>query len=176
MQPFTPWAWRDPAVLAGGYGRTDDPAGHDPAGHDSAGYDPAGHDSAGYDPAGYDPAGQTRAESVREDARAANPDLIGYGVEAADGSIGSIDEASHEIGASLLIVDTGPWIFGRKVLLPAGTVQRVDHAERKVYVDRTKRQIKDSPEYDPDTFGKPTYRERVGSYYEDSYHTEPRLR
>jgi hypothetical protein len=105
--------------------------------------------------------------------RGAGGDLVGYSVEATDGRIGSIDEASTETGSSYLIVDTGPWIFGRKVLLPAGTVQRVDHDEQKVYVDRTKDRIKDSPEYDPDTFGKPEYRARVGSYYEGSYRSIP---
>jgi hypothetical protein len=59
------------------------------------------------------------------------------------------------------------------VLLPAGTVRHVDHAERKVYVDRTKEQIKDSPEYDEDTFRTPEYRERVGTYYTDSYRDVP---
>ncbi|HEX6077180.1 MAG TPA: hypothetical protein VFZ32_18200 [Micromonosporaceae bacterium] len=72
-----------------------------------------------------------------------------------------------------LVIDTGPWIFGRKVLLPVGTVQRADHDERKVYVDRTKEQIKESPEYDPETFGKPDCREQVGRYYEDTYRTQP---
>jgi hypothetical protein len=55
------------------------------------------------------------------------------------------------------------------MLLPAGTVQRVDHAERTVYVDRTKQQIKDSPVYDEDTFTTPEYRERVGDYYAGTY-------
>lgn len=100
-------------------------------------------------------------------------DLAGYHVEALDGSIGSIDEASNEVGASYLVVDTGPWIFGRKVLLPAGTVRRIDHEDRRVHVDRTKEQIKNSPEYDMDTFGKPDYRDRVGSYYEQSYRSAP---
>jgi hypothetical protein len=100
-------------------------------------------------------------------------DFTGYDVEATDGRIGSVDQTSHEVDASHLVVDTGPWIFGRKVLLPAGTVQRIDHDEQKVYVDRTKDQIKESPEYDPDTFGKPDYRERVGTYYEDSYRAAP---
>ena len=47
-------------------------------------------------------------------------DLTGFSVEALDGSIGKIDEASNEVGASYLVVDTGPWIFGKKVMLPAG--------------------------------------------------------
>jgi hypothetical protein len=115
----------------------------------------------------------TDTDTDRTPTGPADLDLAGYHVEAVDGRIGSIDESSSEVGAECLIVDTGPWIFGRKVLLPAGTVERVDHDERKVYVDRTKEQIKDSPEYDPDTFGKPEYRDRVGTYYEDTYRNPP---
>jgi len=99
--------------------------------------------------------------------------VAGFDVQATDGHIGSVDEASYEVGSSYLVVDTGPWIFGRKVLLPAGTVQRVDYSERNVYVDRTKQQIKDSPEYDKDTFGTPQYREQVGTYYTGSYRDVP---
>ena len=100
-------------------------------------------------------------------------DLIGYRVEATDGGIGSVDEASFDVDSAHLVVDTGPWIFGRKVLLPAGTVQRIDHDNRKVYVDRTKDQIKDSPEYDESTFGTSEYQERVGAYYTGSYRDTP---
>lgn len=114
--------------------------------------------------------------SALADRERAGVDLAGYDVEATDGKVGTVDEASHEAGASFLVVDTGPWIFGRKVLLPAGTVDRIDHADRRVYVDRTKEQIKNSPEYDPDTFHKPEYREQVASYYEESYRsTSPLL-
>lgn len=121
---------------------------------------------------GQEPGAEDRDESIEADERA-HASLTGYDVEATDGGIGSIDEASYEVGGAYLVVDTGPWIFGRKVLLPAGTVQRVDHDERKVYVDRTKDQIKDSPEYDKDTFSTPEYRERVGAYYTDSYRSVP---
>jgi hypothetical protein len=53
-------------------------------------------------------------------------DLSGFGVEAIDGSIGKVDEASNDVGASFIVVDTGPWIFGKKVMLPAGVVRDVD--------------------------------------------------
>ncbi|MFC7527487.1 PRC-barrel domain-containing protein [Actinoplanes sp. GCM10030250] len=115
---------------------------------------------------------QTDTESVEEGARS-GVDLVGYKVEATDGHIGSIDQASYDVGSAHVVVDTGPWIFGRKVLLPAGTVQTVDHAERKVYVDRTKEQIKTSPEYDKDTFESPEYRDEVGDYYTGSYRDYP---
>ena len=96
--------------------------------------------------------------------------LVGYEVHASDGDIGKIDEASDEVGTSRLVVDTGPWILGRKVILPAGTVQRVDDADRKVYVDLTKDQIKNSPELDQDTtFDDVAYRDRLGTCYGGLY-------
>ena len=76
-------------------------------------------------------------------------DVTGYPIAAVDGDIGFVDEATNELlGSSYLVVDTGPWIFGRKVLLPAGGIRRIDTLEHKVYVDRTKHQIKAAPEYD----------------------------
>ena len=113
------------------------------------------------------------ADSPEAD-EAASHELSGFRVEALDGHIGSIDEASYQVGSAYLVVDTGPWIFGSKVLLPAGTVQNVDQSERKVYVDRTKDQIKASPEYDKDTFETATYREQVGDYYTGNYRDYPR--
>jgi len=96
--------------------------------------------------------------------------LVGYHVHASDGSIGKIDEASHEVGTSRIVVDTGPWIFGRKVVLPAGTIQRVDDVEQKVYVDLTKDQIKNSPELDDSaTDDDPAYRDRLDTYYGEFY-------
>lgn len=84
--------------------------------------------------------------------------------------IGKIDEASDEVGSSRIVVDTGPWIFGRKVILPAGTVSRVDDDDRKVYVDLTKDQIKDSPELgETTTFDDPDYRNRLGTHYGGFY-------
>ena len=96
-------------------------------------------------------------------------DLSGYHVEALDGSIGKIDEATYEVGQSFVIVDTGPWIFGRKVMLPAGTIDRVDWNEEKVYVDRTKDQIKDSPEFDEAAYRDEAYRGLIGTYYDPYY-------
>ena len=92
-------------------------------------------------------------------------DLSGYHVEALDGSIGKIDEATYEVGKSFIIVDTGPWIFGRKVMLPAGVIDRVDESDEKVWVNRTKEQIKDSPEYDASRISDAGYRNEVGNYY-----------
>jgi hypothetical protein len=95
----------------------------------------------------------------------ANTDLAGYDVEAVDGGIGSIDEATADIGSSYLVVDTGPWIFGKKVMLPAGVIDRVDPAEQKVYVDRTKDEIKSAPEFDEERAMDEAYRGELSGYY-----------
>ena len=93
------------------------------------------------------------------------PNLTGFSVEATDGKIGKVDEATYEVGSSYIVVDTGPWIFGKKVLVPAGIVDRIDLDEQNVYVNRTKDEIKDSPEYDESRRDDTAFREDLGSYY-----------
>jgi hypothetical protein len=92
-------------------------------------------------------------------------ELTGFKVEALDGSIGKVDESTADAGKSFVVVDTGPWILGRKVLLPAQTIHRVDLDEEQVFVDRTKEEIKNAPEFDPERGLDPTYQEEVGGYY-----------
>jgi hypothetical protein len=92
-------------------------------------------------------------------------DVTGFGVEALDGSIGKIDEATYEVGRSYIVVDTGPWIFGKKVMLPAGVIDRIDLEDEKVFVHRTKDEIKDAPEFDETLYRDEAYRDEFGSYY-----------
>ncbi|MEV7443331.1 PRC-barrel domain-containing protein [Streptomyces sp. NPDC056257] len=96
----------------------------------------------------------------------AGTDLTGYKVEAVDGSIGKVDKHSDEVGDAYLVVDTGVWIFGKEVLLPASTVISIDPEQRTIHVERTKEQIKDSPEFHRDKhLGDADYREQLGLYY-----------
>ncbi|WP_405014952.1 PRC-barrel domain-containing protein [Kitasatospora sp. NBC_01539] len=98
-------------------------------------------------------------------------DLVGFHVEATDGHIGRVDRLSEVTGSQYLVVDTGPWIFGKHVLLPAGTVVRVEQDDKKVYVDRTKDEIRSSPEYDIDKHDPvdSVYRDAYASYYGPYY-------
>ena len=92
-------------------------------------------------------------------------DLTGFSVEAIDGKIGKVDEATNEATGSYVVVDTGPWIFGKKVLLPAGVIRDVDLDAQTVFVNRTKDQIKGAPEFDQSRYRSDEYRSQVGSYY-----------
>ncbi len=71
------------------------------------------------------------------------------------------------MGSSFIVVDTGPWIFGPKVVLPAGAIERIDLDNRTIEVRLTKDQIKDSPELDASTdYRSENYRTELGSYYD----------
>ena len=92
-------------------------------------------------------------------------DLSGFSVEALDGAIGNVDEATHEVGSGSLIVDTGPWILGRKVMLPATFISQVDENDRRVWVNLSKDQIKNGPEFDESSLNNAAYRDELATYY-----------
>jgi hypothetical protein len=87
--------------------------------------------------------------TYRVDVFTAEPtDLTGFDVEATDGHIGKVDEATLEAGGSYLVVDTGFWIFGKKRMIPAGVVTRVDPDSKNAYISMTKDQVKSAPDFD----------------------------
>ena len=66
-----------------------------------------------------------------------------------------------------MIVDTGFWIFGKKRMIPAAMVERIDRDEEKVYLSLSKEQVRDTHDYDEvrheqDEAG---YHSAVGDYY-----------
>src|SRR5881396_4294935 len=91
-------------------------------------------------------------------------DLSGFKVEAIDGSIGKVDAATYEAGGSFIVVDTGPWIFGKKVLLPAGVIRDIDPDTETIFVDLTKDEIKNAPEFDADRYRDESYRNKLSGY------------
>src|SRR5689334_24464570 len=97
------------------------------------------------------------------------PDITGWKVESGDGeNLGKVDEATYDTSSSCLVVDTGFWIFGKKRMIPAGVVERLDPEDEIVYVSMTKDEIKDAPDYDPDRHrdDEAGYHREVGQYYD----------
>ena len=93
------------------------------------------------------------------------PDVTGYDVEATDGSIGKVDEASYEDASSCLVVDTGFWIFGKKRMIPAGAVASIDTDERRVQVSLSKDEIKKAPDYNEKRRNDTDERQHQEDYY-----------
>jgi hypothetical protein len=106
----------------------------------------------------------TNVWSYRDSAWTDGYDLAGYDVEATDGSIGNVDQATNDVSNAHVVVDTGFWIFGKKRLIPAGAISSVEHDDKKIHVNMTKDQIKDAPDYEADRWDDDA-RTRHGDYY-----------
>jgi hypothetical protein len=103
--------------------------------------------------------------SYRDTTRSQTTDLVGFQVVATDGAIGNLDAATYDVGGSYIVVDTGFWIFGKRRMLPAGVIDRIDYDARKVRVNLTKDQIREAPDYDTERESEEAYRQDIGTYY-----------
>ena len=92
-------------------------------------------------------------------------DLKGFKVEAPDGEVGKVTQNSNELGASWLVVDTGPWLIGKKVLLPGGVISEIDAEEETIFVDRPREEIEAAPEHDPSGYRDQEYRLAIAEHY-----------
>jgi hypothetical protein len=97
----------------------------------------------------------------------ADQDVVGYSVEARDGSFGRIEEASYETcgGLGYVVIDTSSLRYyglGARALLPAAAIKRADHATQTVLLTLTREQLKNAPEYE--RFDD-AYREEIAAYY-----------
>jgi sporulation protein YlmC with PRC-barrel domain len=75
--------------------------------------------------------------------------LKGYAIEASDGRIGTVDDFLFDDRTwkiRWLVVDTGSWLTGRKVLIHPSAIGRADYERRQLSVSLTKSQVKGSPD------------------------------
>ncbi|WP_331769976.1 PRC-barrel domain containing protein (plasmid) [Embleya sp. NBC_00888] len=101
-----------------------------------------------------------------ESGYTAGASLTGYKVDAFDGHMGKVDKHNDDVDTSYLVVDTGAWIFGKHVLLPAGTIASIDAENKVVHVAYSREQIKNSPEFDKDKHRDDhDHRTRTGGYH-----------
>ena len=84
-----------------------------------------------------------------------------------DEEIGRVVEASYEPGSSCVVIETGPWLVGRRVLLPAGLISGMSPDEETVETQLTQDQIKESPTCDPDLgdITRQQHRDEVAEYF-----------
>jgi hypothetical protein len=117
-----------------------------------------------------------RAQEEGDPHLRSTKEVIGYKIEARDGEIGHVgdfivDEETWTI--RYLLIDTGGWWPGKKVLVPPPWIERMSWAEAAVYVDLSRDTIKNGPEWDPDTPITREYEERLYGYYGRSPYWSP---
>ena len=77
--------------------------------------------------------------------------IKGYAIAANDGRLGTVSDFLFDDTSWLvrwLVVDTGNWLSGRKVLLPPSVLGQLDPSGREFAVALTMQQVKDSPDID----------------------------
>ena len=118
--------------------------------------------------------GRKKAAAAVKTEKAWDPHLrstkyvTGYRIHAEDGEIGTvedfiIDDESWAI--RYIIVNTGEWLTGKKVLISPRWIERVSFDEKKVYLGLTMENIKQAPEYTPETMPDRDYEERLHLHY-----------
>ena len=91
--------------------------------------------------------------------------IKGYTIAASDGQIGTVsdilfDDSSWRV--RWVVVDTGNWLPGRKVLLPLSALGRLDENGSEFAVTLSMQQVKDSPDSDTD---RPVSRQNEANIY-----------
>ncbi len=95
-------------------------------------------------------------------------ELKGYTLHALDGKIGElediiVDGESWQI--KYLVVDTGNWFPGKKVIISPQQIKNIDWAESEVVVNLTEEAVKESPEYDPEVPVHEIYETSLNNHY-----------
>lgn len=101
---------------------------------------------------------ESRLRSLKE--------MRGYRIQVKDGEIGHVDDfvADDELWiVRYLVVDTGGWLSGRKVLVARQWIDQVNWKGRTVIVNLSRETVEHSPEFDPSA---PVNREYEVEYYD----------
>lgn len=94
--------------------------------------------------------------------------LLGYALKETDGEIGKVNEFYFDDESWViryLIVKTGNWLSGRKVLISPEVVKDPNWKQKEFSVSLTKAQIENSPDIDTDKPVSRQQEEQLSGYY-----------
>ena len=104
-------------------------------------------------------------------------DLQTYTIGATDGDIGTVADLyfdDQSWTARYVVVDTGGWLSGRKVLIPPRAIQQIDAAGQRLVTNLTRQQVEDSPGIDTERPVSRPYEIDLYGYYGYPYYWEGR--
>ena len=105
---------------------------------------------------------QTDVWTAREGVTRLTDEMVGFKVEGRDGTIGKVEHVSF--AGTCVIVSTSRF-FGRKHVIPAGSVEQVDTENKRIVVDLATEDVENSPEYDDILGFDDDCESRSGEYY-----------
>lgn len=115
-----------------------------------------------------DPSPDAREEQMEESHLRSFENVDGYTINETDGHIGDVADFivdDHTWKIDFLVVDTGTWLPGKKVLLSPSLINKMDWLTSTVTVNATKDKIRQSPEYDADNLVSDEYQQTLAAYY-----------
>lgn len=92
----------------------------------------------------------------------------GATIRATDGDIGSLDDVYFDDSTwqiRYVVVDTGGWLSGRKVLLAPSALGKIDVGRRSLAVNMSRGRVENSPGIDTDKPVSRQYETRLHEYY-----------
>lgn len=95
-------------------------------------------------------------------------EVTGYHIHATDGEIGHVEDfIVQDTGWVIryMVIDTRNWWPGKKVLVATDWIDEINWVERLAYVNMTRNNIKDSPEFEPGMPVKRAYEQRLYDFY-----------
>lgn len=104
-----------------------------------------------------------------------NNDIIGYDLYSGNEKIGSVDDILVDENGQFryMIINTGVWILGKKVMLPIGQA-RISYSDHRVYANSlTKTQVEALPEFSSDMALDYDQEERVRGVYRQNAEATP---
>lgn len=78
-------------------------------------------------------------------------EILGYRINAVDGEIGAVNDFYFDDDhwtVRYVVIDTGPWLFGRRLLVATDAIESVESLSEVVNVKLTKEQVEHSPDLD----------------------------
>ncbi|MBD3419307.1 MAG: hypothetical protein GF398_04230 [Chitinivibrionales bacterium] len=103
-----------------------------------------------------------------------NPDLRsfeevkGYHLFYDEGEIGRVDDfivEDEDWKLNFTVVDTAKWLPAGQILVPQHNVSSIDWLQKKVFVNMSREEIENSPEYNPDEPVNKVFEEQLYDFY-----------
>jgi sporulation protein YlmC with PRC-barrel domain len=98
-------------------------------------------------------------------------EVMGFYIEADDGDIGHVEDFvidDEKWTVAFIVIDTKNWWPGKKVLVSPDWIDEIGWDDKRVLVQLSREQIKNSPEYDQDNLPGMDYEQKFYGHYREA--------
>ena len=95
-------------------------------------------------------------------------DIIGFEIQATNGEIGEVSDflVDEHFKLRYLVIDTGKWLTGKKVVLSTAWISSVKLEGRTVVMNIDKKRIEEGPQYSDEHVLDREYETRLHAHYQ----------